>query len=38
MSSARVRMVDIVCVFRWVDNSFGAVRKVGEVQTFANGL
>ena len=31
-------MVDNVCVFRWVDNSFEAKAKVGGVQTFANGL
>jgi hypothetical protein len=31
-------MVDYVCVFRWVDNSFEDERKVCGVQTFANGL
>jgi hypothetical protein len=31
-------MVDIVCVFWWVDNSFEARMRVGGVQTFANGL
>jgi hypothetical protein len=31
-------MVDNVCVFQWVDNSFEATMKVGGVQTFASGL
>jgi hypothetical protein len=31
-------MVDSVCVFRWVDNSFEVRTKVRDVQTFANGL
>ena len=31
-------MVEHVCVFWWVDKSFGARIKVSEVQTFANGL
>jgi hypothetical protein len=31
-------MVEHVCVFWWVDKSFGTKREVAGVQTFANGL
>jgi hypothetical protein len=31
-------MVELVCVFWWVDNFFEAVRRLCGVQTFANGL